>query len=343
MEILKELKRKRYELENQEVLQIQKVWAEYFDGELPDDCSLNAGRESLEIIGPDRKSWGVCTIYYYTRWIRESEDKDRVERIEKLKASHSSGGGDTIDEFERMRLIGIVGTVLADHGDDIHARLNEIVSDYAELVKPIDRAIWDLEKAERERVEKKQNQEWTAFRNKVEMDGVAWAPDVSIDFEERWSGSINWRKKDLPSLNVRFNDEVHKIAWFRISKISESGKTCSVQLKQWRFKHQQVPGRDRWSEEEGTTSFWGPDYVDDAVLKFDRVKIEYVWNMLHQWKDKVTNNIDEDGNPFYLFPAQEEIDAELKKYDDHIAAREAKKKAEEEALRNQKPTKVKIS
>jgi len=320
MEVLQELKSKKYQLEAQKVLQIQKVWSEYFIDEMPDDVFLQVGEESMDFIGTDSRSWGICNVYYYKRWRRSGDD--RKELIDELKASHSSGGGNTADEFARMRLLGIIGTVLMDHYDDILARLNEIHDDYDNLIDPVNHAIWDLEKAERERQESIQEKEWMAFRNKVEMDGVAWAPDVSIEFEERWSGSIDWRKKDLPSLRVRFNDEVHNIAWFRISQISPSGKTCSVQLKQWRFKNQQVPGRDRWADEPGTTNFRGPDYVDDAVLKFDRVKIDYVWEMLHAWKDKVTNNIDEDGNPYYLFPSEEEINAELKKYDDNRAEKE---------------------
>jgi len=298
MEVKLKLQRERGAVETKRGLAFTKLWCEAFDGVFSDAIHIEAGDQSCRLRRKDGGYWrDVLDIYYYEGWRSRS---NKEHSIDELKVSHSSGGGTTDEEFERMIIIGKVGYIMKNRKEELTKKILEIKATFAGEIKELTSAIYDLEKAEQQRREDAEAIKLARRLSKLEKEGLYYAPEVTCD-ERRWDKGYEYNTSHTPSLQVRFNDDINRLAYLKITKVSASGKTCNIEYKNWNYDYVKT------EEEESYYLPIGPS----PLRTYDRVQMSNITAFIKgSGENTFDGEFDKNGNPIVIIPPMKLVEEE---------------------------------
>ena len=217
-----------------------RVWMDYLADDFPfENTFIRASNERVEIHRDvdDRNRRELMTVYFREDW----ETKEFTE----LNTSVYSSSEDSQWELERLTTVGAVANVLLNHYDDILAALNTIKAEWSEKYT---NAYSDLRKAD------DMIYNWQNEKNKLYLNH---ARDLLM------SEGLTFTDK-LGSFELRYDRDVNNIKTIKVTDVSASGKTCTVEVEQY------------WS--------YG-DHVEKRT--YEKVRVSKLDNLFWQYRDYV--------------------------------------------------------
>ena len=151
-------------------------------------------------------------------------------------------------ELERMRTLGLVGTMLLDSGDAILADLNEVRTRFADDFKTATVECITLGRALREVEDLIKRTEKEAQENKLTEEGIEFS------FEE---GS-SWNNAQF---EIKFDRTLYGVKKIKLVEKTASGKSAKVAITQ---------GFTRWNQEEQKTEFFDKTFVE--TVRMDKIE-----------------------------------------------------------------------
>jgi uncharacterized protein (DUF2164 family) len=143
----------------------------------------------------------------------------QTQHASQIQTSFYSTTDNSEFELKRMVLLGKVGQIILDFGDDILAAHNQVINDTKHEINEVSKKIWDVEKQVRE-VEKqiheikKQN-----LLDKVSNEGVEFEVKQGQDH------------RSLPNIELRHKHIFHYVKGLKIVGKTASGKSADIELK----------------------------------------------------------------------------------------------------------------
>mgnify|MGYP003343230936 CR=1 FL=1 len=217
-----------------------RVWMDYLADDFPfKNTSIRIHNERIELHRDvdDRNRRELMTVYFREDW--------ETKEFTKFNTSVYSSSEDSQWELERLTTVGAVANVLLNHYDDILAALNTVKSEWAEKYNS---AFADLRKAD------SMINTWQNEKNKLYLNH---ARDLLM------SEGLTFTDK-LGSFELRYDQDVTSIKTIKVTDISASGKTCTVEVEQY------------WS------------YYDEIQKRtYEKVRVSKLDNLYWQYRDYV--------------------------------------------------------
>lgn len=215
------------------------VWNEYLKDFPFHNTTIKVGDSRVEICRDreDYPSKELMTIYMRDRWGEEG--------FTSLETSVYSSSDNSDFELERLVTVGAVAQVLLDHHDNILAELNSIRSVWRDKVKEATKALGDARSALRSLEQDKNNVYLDHGRELLMGEGLT--------FHDK-----------LGSFDYRFDHEVRAVRTAKVTEVSASGKTCTVEITQY-FSY----------------------YDEERTQTLTRVKMSNLDSLLWQYRDYV--------------------------------------------------------
>ena len=207
------------EIEEGRLEEYSRVWMDYLADDFPFDNTYirtHSGRVELHRDVDDRNRRELMTVYFREDW----ETKEFTE----LNTSVYSSSEDSQWELERLTTVGAVANVLLTHYDDILAALNTIKAEWSEKYSS---AFAEMRKAD------SMIYNWQNEKNKVYLDH---AKDLLM------SEGLTFTDK-LGSFELRYDQDVNNIKTIKVTDVSASGKTCTVEVEQYWYYHDELQKR----------------------------------------------------------------------------------------------------
>ena len=197
------------------------VWLEYMTLDFPfEKTYIKVYSEShyLEIYrdseGSNKRE--LMTIYFREDW--ETKEYTALET-----SVYSSSSNDQW-ELERLITVGAVAKVLLDHGDDILAALNTVRKNWKEKYDNAFKALCTADSM---------INKWNEEKNKVYLDHVK---------ELLMTEGLTFKDK-LGSFELRYDEDVNAIKSIKVTDVSASGKTCTVEVEQYWLYYEEIGKR----------------------------------------------------------------------------------------------------
>ena len=192
-----------------------------------DELQVSRDRVEFRRIDPTSTSkWkkDILTLYFKSKDWRSSE-------ISEIDTSFYSTSDNSLFELQRMVLLGKVGEMLIDYGDDIIAGHNKIISDFAGTLRKAEMANQQLEL------------ELRTFGKEIE------------DIEEKIvqkkiaTGTVKFKMRDdnprtLPNLDIRWDWDLTNIEKIEILSKTASGLSANIKVKRC-FKQYDYDNKDQ--------------------------------------------------------------------------------------------------
>ena len=195
------------------------VWVDYLALDFPFKGTylrVYNGRMEIHRDVDDRNRRELMTVYFREDW----ETKEFTE----LNTSVYSSSEDSQWELERLTTVGAVANVLLNHYDDILAALNTVKAKWSEKYT---NAFSDLRKAD------SMIHNWQNEKNKLYLDH---AENLLM------SEGLTFTDK-LGSFDLRYDQNVNNIKTIKVTDVSASGKTCTVEVEQYWSYYDQIEKR----------------------------------------------------------------------------------------------------
>jgi len=182
------------------------VWVDYLALDFPFKGTylrVYNGRMEIHRDVDDRNRRELMTVYFREDW----ETKEFTE----LNTSVYSSSEDSQWELERLVTVGTVAQILLDHSDDILAALNTVSRNWK---GGYDNAFKALSIAD------SMIDHWHKEKDKVYMNHAK---------ELLMSEGLTFTDK-LGSFDLRYDQNVNSIKTIKVTDVSASGKTCTVEV-----------------------------------------------------------------------------------------------------------------
>lgn len=198
-----------------------RLWMGYLSDKFPfENTHIRMSSERLEVYRDveDSNRRELMTIYFREKW--------GVEEFTELNTSVYSSSENSQWELERLITVGAVANVLLDHYDDILAELNTVKSEWSERWSS---AYKDIRNADLE-INNLHN-----YKNKIYLDhaeNLLMGEGLSFDKANR-----------LGSFRINQDWNVSSIINAKVTEVSKSGKTCTIEVEQYFSYYDQTEKR----------------------------------------------------------------------------------------------------
>ena len=196
-----------------------RVWMDYLADDFPfENTYIRMHNERVELHRDvdDRNRRELMTVYFREDW----ETKEFTE----LNTSVYSSSEDSQWELERLTTVGAVANVLLNHYDDILAALNTVKAEWSEKYSS---AFAEMRKAD------SMIHNWQSEKNKLYLNH---AENLLM------SEGLTFTDK-LGSFDLRYDQVVNNIKTIKVTDVSASGKTCTVEVEQYWSYYDQIEKR----------------------------------------------------------------------------------------------------
>jgi hypothetical protein len=192
-----------------------RVWMDYLADDFPFDNThirMHDGRVEIHRDVDDRNRRELMTVYFREDW----ETKEFTE----LNTSVYSSSENSQWELERLTTVGAVANVLLNHYDDILTALNTIKAEWSENYI---NAYSDVGRAG------SMIYNWQNEKNKMYLDHAEkLLMSEGLTFTD-----------ELGSFELLYDQYVNSIKTIKVTNVSASGKTCTVEVEQyWSYRDQ---------------------------------------------------------------------------------------------------------
>lgn len=143
----------------------------------------------------------------------------RSDEADEIQTSFYSTTDNSEFELRRMVLLGKVGQIILDFGDDILAAYNQVIDDTKDAIKEYDKKVWDVERQISDVKEQIREIEKQNLLDKVNNEGIEF--DVKEGKDHR----------SLPNIELRHNHIVYYVKGLKIVSKTPSGKSADIELK----------------------------------------------------------------------------------------------------------------
>ena len=205
----------RRDIKSQRIDQLSRVIHEYFEEVLEEGDTIKVSRDRVEFTRPQEGynyNKELLSLYFRNNdWNSHKADE--------IHTSFYSTTSNDVFELRRMVLIGKVGQIVLDFGDDILGAYNKVLSQFEDALNHQFKEIYGLEKEIREVRDQIKAIEKENLLTKVENEG--------IEFKLEEGKSIN----ELPNMDVKFDRTIYNIKGLKIVGKTASGKSADLRLK----------------------------------------------------------------------------------------------------------------
>ena len=204
----------RVTLENDRKDKLSKVINQYFEETLEQGDELEVYNSNVYFKRPQEGynyNKEILALYFRTSGYA-------TQHASQIQTSFYSTTDNSEFELRRMVLLGKVGQIILDFGDDILAAYNQVIDDTKDAIKEADKKVWDVEKQIREVNNQIREIEKQNLLDKVNNEGIEFDVKEGKDY------------RSLPNIELRHNHIVYYVKGLKIVSKTPSGKSADIRL-----------------------------------------------------------------------------------------------------------------
>ena len=247
----------RVTLENDRKDKLSKVINQYFEEALEQGDELEVYNSNVYFKRPQEGynyNKEILTLYFRT-------SDYTTQHASQIQTSFYSTSDNSEFELRRMILLGKVGQIILDLGDDILTAYNQVIDDTKDAIKEYDKKVWGVEKEIREVNNQIREIEKQNLLDKVNNEGIEFDVKEGKDYSS------------LPNIDLRHNHTVYYVKGLKIVGKTTSGKSADIRLTT-------------------VNNIWNPETqsyeLGQRVEVYDKVRMDKIEQFLQYYSNRIS-------------------------------------------------------